>query len=131
VFDVVFNVFVGSALENTALDGLKMALGMPTGADSHPHPEMKSLEEQEDALEKAVGAVMQCGRLVSTISAEPLLAAGIQMMCEIDRCRELNKMINASLFESPDALKSFSTCWYYMLVVVLPVISGVQSVFLL
>ena len=53
VFDVVFNVFVGSALENTALDGLKMALGMPTGTDSHPHPEMKSLEEQEDALEKA------------------------------------------------------------------------------
>ena len=53
MFDVVFDVFVGSALENTALDGLKMALGMPTGTDSHPHPEMKSLEEQEDALEKA------------------------------------------------------------------------------
>ena len=90
-----------------------------------PSPSSPSL-----SLSFAVGAVMQCGRLVSTISAEPLLAAGIQMMCEIDRCRELNKMINASLFESPDALKSFSTCWYCMLVVVLPVISGVESVFL-
>ena len=89
-----------------------------------PSPSSPSL-----SLSFAVGAVMQCGRLVSTISAEPLLAAGIQMMCEIDRCRELNKMINASLFELPDALKSFSTCWYYMLVVVLPVISGIESVF--
>lgn len=58
-----------------------------------------------------MGAVMQCGRMEDADHAtpsKPLLKAGIQMMTEIDRCRELNKMLKKSLFGSPDALKSFS-----------------------
>ena len=52
-----------------ALDSLRKALGLPNATDPNPHPEMKSLEQQEEELEKTVGAVMQCGRITSTISA--------------------------------------------------------------
>ena len=52
-----------------ALDSLRKALGLPNATHPNPHPEMKSLEQQEEELEKTVGAVMQCGRITSTISA--------------------------------------------------------------
>jgi hypothetical protein len=95
-----------TGLEETALQSLRAALGM-----DGEHPEKRTLEEQEEVLEKAVGAVMQCGRMEDADHATPLgplLKTGIQMMTEIDRCRELNKMLKKSLFGSPEALKSFS-----------------------
>jgi hypothetical protein len=91
-------------MENNALTSLKNALGM----NPDQHTEKLTLEEQEESLEKAVGSVMQCGRITSSIQAEPLLKAGIQMMIKVDKCRELNKMLSASLFGSEEALSSFS-----------------------
>ena len=80
-------------LENNSINNLKKALGMPNENNLNTHPEMKTLEEQESVLEKTLGAVMQCGTMESKINVEPLIKAGIKMICEIDRCRELNKMV--------------------------------------
>merc|ERR1711865_929647 len=97
-----------TTMENNALALLKKSLGITDTKGTEQDLKTKTLEEQEEMLETSVGAVMQCGRMASSIQAEPLLKAGIAMMTQVDRCRELNKMLNKSLFGSPEALKSFS-----------------------
>merc|ERR1711871_1568024 len=88
--------------ENKAIAELRGALGMDGKL-----PEKQSLNAQEETLERTIGAAMQCG--VKAMSAEPLLKAGIEMMSEVDKCRQLNAMIEHNLFGSDKALKSFSS----------------------
>merc|ERR1711871_1278926 len=88
--------------EKKAIDQLRAALGM----DGKPKEKI-SLDLQEEILERTIGAVMHCG--VEAVAAEPLLQAGIEMMTEVDKCRQLNAMIEQNLFGSDKALKSFSS----------------------
>jgi hypothetical protein len=88
--------------EKKAIAELRGALGM-----DDKHPEKQSLDQQEETLERTIGAVMQCG--VEAMVAGPLLTAGIEMMTEVDKCRQLNAMIELNLFGSDEALKSFSS----------------------
>merc|ERR1711871_1612907 len=88
--------------ENKAIAELRAALGM-----DGKQPERQSLDVQEEILERTIGAVMHCG--VEAVAAEPLLQAGIEMMTEVDKCRQLNAMIEHNLFGSDKALKSFSS----------------------
>merc|ERR1711871_1190314 len=88
--------------ENKAITELRAALGM-----DGKQPERQSLDVQEEILERTIGAVMQCS--VEAESTEPLLEAGIEMMTEVDKCRQLNAMIEHNLFGSDGALKSFSS----------------------
>jgi hypothetical protein len=73
-----------TTMENNALALLKKSLGI-TDTNTEQDLKTKTLEEQEEMLETSVGAVMQCGRMASSIQAEPLLKAGIAMMTQVDR----------------------------------------------
>merc|ERR1711871_1838197 len=84
---VMLKKFQGKILEREkrAIADMRAALGM-----DGEHPERQSLDTQEENLERTIGAVIPC--VMEATTAKILLDAGIEMMIEIDKCRQLNLM---------------------------------------